>query len=94
MMMMYILSLTPIGAAAVVVATTNAEMPYLQYGALGICFVMVLFLCKYIWHLSELLTEQSKRTEQVIEKNTESNNNLVSCLKDRPCIMGDNRINK
>jgi len=94
MIMMYVLSLTPIGAAAVVIATANSpEAPYLQYGALGICFIMVLFLCKYIWHLSDLLSKQSDRNEKVIERNTKSNNDLVDCLKDRPCIMGDKRMN-
>ena len=89
----YFLGLTPIGAAAVVIATTDSELPFLQYGALGVCFVMVLFLCKYIWHLSDILTKQTERAEKVIDKNTESNNKLIDCLKDRPCIMGDRRMN-
>jgi len=88
---LYILSLTPIGITAVLLADTVTP-GYLQYGALGVVFFMVTFLCGYIWHLSSLLTKQTEKMTKVIEDNTASNNRISQALGDRPCLKDDSRI--
>ncbi|MDD5328044.1 MAG: hypothetical protein PHY02_09585 [Phycisphaerae bacterium] len=90
-MTLEILSLTPC-ILAIMVTTTAGEAPYLQYGALGLCAMIVYFLCKYIYHLSGLLSKDSEKLEQLTEKNTKAYDRLTDVLKDRPCIMKDSRL--
>ena len=91
-MTLEILSLTPCLLAMVVTATSTTEAPYLQYGALGLCALIVMFLCKYIFHMSNLLSKASDKLEKLTLKNTDAYDRLTEVLKDRPCIMKDRRL--
>ena len=91
-MMLKFLSLTPVLLAMAVTATANTEAPYLQYGALGLCALIVMFLCKYIYHQSDLLSRHNDKLEKLTQKNSEAYDRLTDVLKDRPCIMNDRRV--
>lgn len=67
-------------------------LPFVQYGALGLCAVMVGFLC---WHLEKMrgdikslnanLLEAYKENSRVIDKQSKM-------LNDRPCLVNDTRL--
>lgn len=79
--------------------------PYVQYGALGLCAIVVIFLCK---HLTCITTEhRQERKALVLQlKSGESDkvdlltkliaaqNRIAQALEDRPCLRGDQRINE
>lgn len=78
---------------------------YVEYGALGLCFIMTMFLCRYLVRKDEihkcerndLVKSISKRDEELINltrQNINSQNRLAEMLGDRPCLMKDKRINE
>ena len=91
--------------AAVASSTSAIDNPYIQYGALGLCAIMVIFQCKRLSSMSkehreerkELVASIEKRDERladVTERCIQSYNRLADVLNDRPCLHRDRRINE
>lgn len=63
MTMLKLLTLTPIGLAAAVLA--SGEIPgipvYVQYGALGMCAAVVAFLCRFLQQREKAHSEERDR---------------------------------
>ncbi len=78
-----IFSLTPFGLVAAI--GSAADNTGLEYGALGLCAIIVFFLCNHIKYLT-------KKLELLSEGNTKAYNRLADMLDDRPCLMKDRRI--
>ena len=65
---------------------------YLQYGALGLCAIMVVWMCKHITCLGRKLDSKDNMIIDLCMKNTQAYNRLAELLKDRPCLNKDSRI--
>lgn len=99
-----VLALAPIfGAAAIATAGQSAQSPVVEYGALGLCGAVVMFLCNYLKGLTkqhreeraELVTSMQTKDKQLAELtklNTAAYNRLADLLEDRPCLCKDQRI--
>jgi hypothetical protein len=85
-----ILTLVPFGCVAII-GMANGDA-YLQYGALGLCAIIVIFLCKHIIQLTEKLDKKDKTFIDLCERNTTAYHRLTNMLEDRPCLMKDKRI--
>jgi hypothetical protein len=85
-----ILAIAPFGCVAIIAAAEGNS--YLQYGALGLCSVIVVFLCKHIIQLTDKLDKKDKNFIDLCERNTTAYHRLTSLLEDRPCLMNDKRI--
>lgn len=85
-----ILTLTPFAAAIFLCATDKNNV--LDYGALGLCAIIVLFLCAHIKSLTEKLDRKDKVLGELYERNTAAYQRLANLLEDRPCLMRDKRI--
>ena len=84
-----ILSTIPFIITATVANTGDAK---LQYGALGLCAMIVVWLCAYINKLSDKLDKKDAVLGDLYAKNTEAYNRLAQVLEDRPCLQGDQRV--
>ena len=82
-------------AFAAVAATTatnqGGDDGRLQYGALGLCGLMVCFLISHIKAQAKVIEKKDNKLIELLEKDIESRNNLSECLKDRPCLSNDSR---
>jgi len=89
-----ILAVTPFGLTAIITTLANAggRPDYLQYGALGLCAIVVIFLCGFIKQLIDKLDRKDKVMGELYQKNTEAYNRLANLLSDRPCLQKDHRI--
>lgn len=78
---------------------------YVQYGALGLLAIVVIFLCKHLQKITdqhtserkELVLALAKREADFIEmirQDVKSRDRLSEALEDRPCLIGDQRIEK
>jgi len=94
------LAVTPLFLSGVAMSDAN---PFVEYGALGLAFTVVLFLCKHLNRLTELHRQERKelvvtlqaREEQfikMVEHRIAADNRLSEALEDRKCIAGDQRI--
>ena len=79
------------GAISAVNQTGAGENSYLEYGALGLCAVMVLYQCAMISDLRKELSKTVDKYNEAYNKNTESTRQLCDLLQDRPCLMKDHR---
>ena len=64
----------------------------LQYGALGLCGLMVVFSFTRESRMAKRITEMEKFIETVVRNNTEAMTNLRDMLGDRPCLINDSRV--
>jgi len=89
-----ILATTPFGLTAIInmLANTGDKPDYLQYGALGLCAVVVMFLCGFIKQLIDKLDRKDQVMGEQFEKNTKAYDRLADLLEDRPCLLKDKRI--
>jgi hypothetical protein len=99
-----ILALTPFCGAGIIAAVEPVtQSPYVEYGALGLCAVVVMFLCNYLKSLTAQHREERAELVQglqtkdgelakLTQQNTEAYNRLSQLLRDRPCLMKDSRI--
>jgi len=88
-----VLSLTPIlGAGFIAAIDETAKAPEIEYGALGLCAVIVLFLCRHIGQLSTELKETRTENSELLKDNNRAMNRIAEMLFDRPCLMKDHRI--
>lgn len=62
--MSMIYSLLAVGSATVAVAGPMDGNPYIQYGALGLCGAMVLFMCKHITETHRAHREEREMHEK------------------------------
>ena len=96
------LAVTPFFSTGFIVAI-GGESEYIQFGALGLCALVVVFLCRYLSELTE--THRKERKELIdaiksresefiiiIKENIKADNRLAEVLEDRPCLIGDQRI--
>jgi hypothetical protein len=81
----------------------GGESEFVQYGALGLLGIVVLFLCKHLSSLTEqhtlerkeLVVALAKRESDfidMIKQDVVSRDRLSEALEDRPCLLGDQRI--
>lgn len=77
------LAIVPFFCVAIISAETGDSK--LQYGALGLCGLVVAFLCNHIKCLTKKITD-------LCEKNNAAYLRLSNLLEDRPCLMKDKRI--
>jgi len=63
----------------------------LQYGALGICFIMILFGFSRENRMAKRIDEKERFIEQVVVNNTLAMQNLRMALRERKCIAHDSR---
>ena len=59
---------------------------FIQYGALGLCTVMVGFMIKHITDLTIKLDAKNAQIIEMLQKDIDAKNRLSQCLEDRPCI--------
>ncbi len=78
----------PFGCVAVMAMGDS----YLQYGALGLCAIVVIFLCGHIRVLTDKIDRKDRVLGELYEKNTKAYSRLADLLEDRPCLMKDKRI--
>lgn len=101
-----VLALSPIfGAGFLAASDPVTQHPFIQYGALGLCAVVVMFLCNYLKTLTtqhkeerhELvqgLREKDNELLKTIQQNIEAYNRLSQLLRGRPCLMNDERLER
>ncbi len=101
-----LLALTPIcGAGLLAAVEPVTQTPMVQYGALGLCAIVVMFLCNYLKSLTAQHKEEraelvrslkEKDTEllKTIQQNIDAYNRLSQLLRDRPCLMKDLRLDR
>ena len=65
---------------------------YLQYGALGLCAVMVLLNYRDRWETVKQLKSQEERNVLLLQRNIRAFERISQALEDRPCLHGDQRI--
>lgn len=89
-----VLAATPFGLTAVInmLADTGEKPDFLQYGALGLCAIIVIFLCGFIRQLIDKLDRKDKVMGELYEANTRAYNRFADVLEDRPCLAKDKRI--
>lgn len=88
-----ILALAPFGITVPILASSPNPSPgYLQYGALGLCAIIVVFLCGFIRQLIDKLDRKDQTLADLYKKNTDAFNRLADLLEDRPCLNNDHRI--
>jgi len=87
-----LLGLTPFGCAMFLAATEPGGPAYLQYGALGLCAMVVLFLCIFIRDLITKLDRKDQVLADLQQKSIEAYARLADMLEDRPCLKNDKRI--
>lgn len=63
-------------------------IPGIQYGALGLCFIVVGFLLKYLWSVTKKKDDITDKLAELTEKNTIAYMRLIDTLNDRPCLHG------
>lgn len=73
----------------------------IQFGALGLCGYMVLMnyrdrdrMLKVLDKRDEYIREEIEARAQLMDKLTTAMNRISETLEDRPCILGDSRINQ
>lgn len=86
-----VLATIPFGCTALM-ASVEGD-PYLQYGALGLCAIIVIFLCKHISTLTENLDHKDRVLGELYAEHTKAMRELSTMLRDRPCLMKDSRAN-
>ena len=70
-----------------------AQVPAgLQYGALGLCAVMVLHNAYERRAQAKELDRRAQVMEGLIQANTAAMNRLAGALGDRPCLADDSRV--
>lgn len=75
-----------------ILSTATPQFPdWLQYGAFGLCCVMVLYLLWYVKEMGKVIREKDKKYIELLERDIESRNRLTQMLKDRPCVHHDHR---
>ena len=99
-----LLALTPFfGAGLIAVIEPVTQSPAVEYTALALCAIVVMFLCNYLKGLTtqhreeraelvESLKEKDDELAILTKQNTESYNRLSQMLRDRPCLMKDSRM--
>lgn len=87
-----------LGSASTVVSTGTG---WVQYGALGLCGFMVMFLINHIKAQAKVIEkkddeikENNKELRRLLKDDISAKNRLAEALEDRPCICGDSRVNK
>jgi hypothetical protein len=99
------LSLTPFFGATLITALVPAEpqAEFIQYGALGLCAIVVIFLCNHlkgmvVQHKEErksLINDLKCKDEKLLnltKQSIEAYDRLAQLLSDRPCLFKDKRI--
>lgn len=76
------------------VAVTSVGTGWVQYGALGLCAVMVIFLINLIKAQAEVIKEKDKKLMSLLEAHLKATNRLAEALEDRPCLESDSRVKK
>lgn len=80
-----------IAFAAVAATSRDTGGGNFQYGALGLCTAMVLFLISHIKAQVKVIEKKDNKLTELLEKDIDSRNRLSECLKDRPCLGDDSR---
>jgi hypothetical protein len=65
---------------------------WIQYGAFGLCCVMVMYLLYYINKMGEVIREKDQKYIELLEKDIRSRDRLSEALEDKPCLQGDQRL--
>lgn len=65
---------------------------WLQYGAFGLCCLMVLYLLWYLTEMGKIIREKDKNFIDLLEKDIKSRTRLTQALEDRPCLQDDQRL--
>jgi len=100
-----ILALIPFCGATIIsllAAAPGMETEFVQYGALGLCAIVVIFLCNHLKAITiqqkderkQLVAELQKKNEELkklVEANTSAFEEFAELLGDRPCIAHDAR---
>jgi len=82
------------------------QLPFIQYGALGLCFLLVIRNWREGTRLSDLLRGKDEKLErknaqiivmmeanrQALQNNTDAVRRLSEALEDRPCLKDDQRL--
>ena len=101
-----ILAITPfLGSGFIVALSSVSELEFVQYGALGLCGLVVWFLCKYLARLTqqheverkELVESLKQVTDmlfKVVEKNIRSRDSLAEALSNVKCLQDDYRLRR
>lgn len=84
----------PFGITAfmTMLSETGVKPDFLQYGALGLCAIIVIFLCHHITQLTNKLDRKDQVLGEMFQKNIIANERLTEALGDRPCLKNDHRI--
>ena len=64
----------------------------LQYGALGLCALMVINSIRERRQMAAELDRRARRMEDLVKHNTDAMNRLAQALGDRPCLREDSRV--
>lgn len=73
-------------------AAANTGTGPVQYGALGLCGVMVVFLISHIKAQAEIIKAKDEKLTELLTDDIKAKNRLAEALEDRPCICEDSRV--
>lgn len=87
MIKLMMMSVSPFACLGVIDNSTDIG-GFVQYGALGLCAIMVMFMIKHICDLTSKLDAKNTQIIEMLKTDIEAKNRLAQCLEDRPCVMG------
>ena len=72
-------------------SSTPGATSYLEYGAFGLCAILVGWMCKYISDLRADEKERQKQLLEIAQANTRAFERWAALLGERPCLVGDTK---
>lgn len=93
MLTLKVLTITPFLTTMFILAdSTSSSKSFLDYGALGLCAICILFLCGFVKQLIDKIDKKDLQLNEHYVQNTRAFDRLADLLEDRPCLMKDKRI--
>jgi len=76
-----------------VATISDAMFPgWMQYGAFGLCCVLVVYLMYQVNKMGDIIGQKDKEYIELIKQDIKSRERLTEVLQDRPCIHNDQRV--
>ena len=79
------------GITSLAVAEPPLFPEWLQYGAFGLCCVLVIYLMRSMNKLGEVIRDKDREYVNLMRDNITYQKQLAQLLGDRPCINRDHR---
>lgn len=87
---MTLVGMGPFGLTAFISATSGESTPsYVEYGAFGLCAVLVGWMCKYIYDLRQDSKDANRVLLEIATTNTRAFERWAALLAERPCLVRD-----